>query len=263
MAERQRLRALKGRGPWEDWLPQATWTLLGCHPGRPAPETAVGAATVRCGAVWREARHPQPQAALPHQDAPWANRGDPRRGESPEASSQDMAATQAGPPARAEKHGCLSCRRTPDRNTPSPEPLFPGATRSSTAQIQRSGLLNCMPQPRRPPPVSHRSQGLWPVASGSFPLPPTWLSSPALHASDRRGLLQKIPYCQRALAAASLHHGWRITRSPACPSAGADDPGWNLNSPAPPPFIIPAAVCHYTLLPPPRSFPLAGPAMCQ
>lgn len=111
--------------------------------------------------------------------------------------------------------------------------------------------------------MSHRSQGLWPHAFGSFPFPPTWMSSPALHARYRRGLLQKIPYCQQALAAASLHRDWRITRSSACPSAGADDPAGTSTRRPPPPFIIPAAVCHYTPLPPPRSFPLAGPAMCQ
>lgn len=96
-----------------------------------------------------------------------------------------------------------------------------------------------MLRPPRPPPVSHRSRGLWTVALGSFPLPPTWPSSQALHAHDRGGLLQKLPHCQPALSAASFHRGWRITRSPACPSAGADDPGGNLNSPAPAPIHNP------------------------
>lgn len=168
-------------------------------------------------------------------------------------------ATQAGPPARAEKHQCQSCRRDPGPLQTIPEPLLPGATRSSTAQNQRSGRPDWMPQSRRPPPVSHRSQGLWPVAFGSFPLPPTWLSSPALHAHDRRGLLQKIPYCQRTLAADSLHRGWRITRSSACPSAGADDPGWNLNSPAPTPIHNPRGRLPLHAAPAPALVPARWP----
>lgn len=115
-----------------------------------------------------------------------------------------------------------------------------------------------MPQPRRPPPVSHRSQGLWPHAFGSFPFPPTWMSSPALHARYRRGLLQKIPYCQQALAAASLHR-WRITRSSACPSAGADDPGWNLNSPAPTPIHNPRGRLPLHAAPAPALVPARWP----
>lgn len=153
----------------------------------------------------------------------------------------------------------LLSRRTPDSYRPSPKSLLPGATCSSTAWNQRPvhsyWMLRPL-KPPRPPPVSCRSQGLWPVDLGCFPLAPTWSSSPALQARDRRGLLQKIPYCQPAPVAASLHRGWRITRSPACPSAGADDPGWNLNSPPPPPFIIPAAVWHYTPPPLPRSLAL-------
>lgn len=96
------------------------------------------------------------------------------RGESPEAWSQDNEATQAGPPARAEKHRYLSCPRTPaDHNRPSPEPLLPGATRSRTALNPRSGPPDWMPQPLRPPPVSHPQPGplagrLWLLSSPSY-----------------------------------------------------------------------------------------------
>jgi hypothetical protein len=91
LTERQRPRAPKGRGPWEDWFPKATWTRLGCHPGRPAPETAVGAATVRGSAEGGEASSTSSCAP-----APGCPVGEPRRSESrrePEAWSQDTAAT--------------------------------------------------------------------------------------------------------------------------------------------------------------------------
>lgn len=111
-AERPRLRVPKGRAPWEDWFPGATGTRRGCHTGLEAPETAVGAATVRCGAVQRgaarrEARQPQPQAALPRQAAPWANAGDP--GESdPLPHLRIPRAPRRGHQPALEKLGYLS-----------------------------------------------------------------------------------------------------------------------------------------------------------
>lgn len=102
----------KGRAPWEDWFPGATGTRRGCHTGLEALETAVGAATVRCGAVQRgaarrEARQPQPQAALPRQAAPWANAGDP--GESdPLPHLRIPRAPRRGHQPALEKLGYLS-----------------------------------------------------------------------------------------------------------------------------------------------------------
>lgn len=182
------------------------------------------------------------------------------QGERPAASSQDTATTQAGPPARAEKLGCLSCAAGP--RPPPTEPRAaapPRLSLSSTARYPKPSRPDWMLRPPRPPPVSRRSRGLWTVALGSFPLPPTWPSSPALQARDRRRLLQKLPHCQPALAAASFHRGWRITRSPACPSAGADDPGWNLNSPAPAPIHNPRGRLPLHAAPAPALVPARWP----
>lgn len=155
----------------------------------------------------------------------------------------------------------LLCHRTPDLHRLSQEPLLPHASLSlsSTVRYPRPSRPDWMLRPPRPPPVSRRSRGLWTVARGSFSLPPTWPSSPALHARDRRRLLQKLPHCQPALAAASFHRGWRITRSPACPSAGADDPGWNLNSPAPAPIHNPRGRLPLHAAPAPALVPARWP----
>lgn len=179
----------------------------------------------RCGrgAVRREARHPQPRAALPRQAAPWANLRDPWK------SDPQPHLRIPRSPRRGHQPALRSSGASPVPPDPGPPPTEPEAVApprlSSTARYPRPSRPDWMLRPPRPPPVSRRSRGLWTVALGSFPLPPTWPSSPALHARDRRRLLQKLPHCQPALGAASFHRGWKITRSPACPSAGEDDPG--------------------------------------
>lgn len=178
---------------------------LSCHPGRPSPKTAVavGAATVRGSVEGGEASLTSSCAP-----APGCPVGEPQRSEARarKPGLRIPRLPRQGHQSALRSTGASSAAGPRTRYRPS-EKLLPGATRSSTTQNQRSGRPDCMPQPRRPPPVSHRSQGLWPVAFGSFPLPLTWPSSQALHTRDRRGLLQKIPYSQPALAAASLHRG--------------------------------------------------------
>lgn len=261
-----RLRVSKGRGPWEDWLPGGDRDAprLPYPPRGSRARSRCGRGAVWCDAVRREARHPQPQAALPRQAAPRANPGDP--GESdPQPHLGIQRSPRRGPQPALRRRGSSASPVQPDRDRPdwawshcSPTPLDP-ALRGTRDPVALTGCCG------------HRGHHLWATKAGASGRS---LLAPFLSLLPGRAPWHSTRATAGDFCRSSLTASRRSLQSPSTVAGGLRAalrahqpvrtiPGGTSTRRPPPPFIIPAAVCHYTPPPPPRSFPLTGPAMCQ